>query len=538
MTNAREFTRAQLGKANRALKKLGTISPTETAKEELLRFFLSFGTDPALKSSSFLAKEFRLHGGGGGSGESSAIPALNPLPPAKPAPVKPKAEDESAKTRGKLMRALRKAGYPEASELLIGEALDFFTVKGVTPLRHASKTLANWLRTFKPALVIVPKPSASKKFAELMILAAALALEIPTSFSSLEGDETENLEILIRKAARTLVEPSNLYARTVALRYGIVFEGTLADCYGFWERGNYFCQQCQFRESCFSKVKMASLGALALPAMREFRVPPDFERESLPLRVLSVDKTASEGALAALTDRKMLLLWLESEFPALVRVDYSESTNFQISNPYRKRLVLLKIERFSSRAYSVIFNAASPEQALAFNLTKTRHGYLFTEPDIMRLQEYLRAYLAVCLDLPAVSVVLSKEEEIKQRIQKELLATWTGRIEHRSGYDLFVDMRGLKILKFNRPNAKGFQLDFSRWNDKKAEEHGLRHTASGARYEGNSEEELKRLLSIYLHSLKSKYFALRHPGGAAASPPARTASYPNPNSGGAISAKG
>ncbi len=51
-------------------------------------------------------------------------------------------------------------------------------------------------------------------------------------------------------------------------------------------------------------------------------------------------------------------------------------------------------------------------------------------------------------------------------------------------------------------------------NDKKAEEYGLRHTASGARYEGDSEEELQRLLSIYLHSLKSKYFALRHPGEA------------------------
>ena len=259
--------------------------------------------------------------------------------------------------------------------------------------------------------------------------------------------------------------------------------------------------------------------------MREFLIPPDFERESLPLRVLSVDKTSTEGALAALADRNLLLAWLEAEFPSLVRVDYSESTNFQISNLYRKRLVLLKIERFSTRAYSVIFSAASPEQATAFKLNKTRHGYLSTEPDVMRLQEHIRAYLAVSLDVPAVSLVLSKEEEVKQRIQKELTLNWTGRIEHRSGYDLFVDMRGLKILKFNRANAKGFQLDFSRWGEKKAEEHNLRHTASGARYEGDSEEELQRLLSVYLHSLKSKYFALRHPGN-------------NGEYAGAISAKG
>ena len=501
-----DITRAQLGKANRALKKLGNATPTEKEKEEMVLLFLSLGIDPALESSSFLAKKFRLRS----TPPPTALSPISPAPPPAPA-AKAKSGDETSKTRGKIVRGLRKAGYPEASELLIAEALGFLTTKGINPLAHASKTLANRLRSFKPAIVSVPKPAASKKSAELMILAAALALEIPTSFSVTDEDETEALEALIRKAAKTCVEPSNSYARTVALRYGIAFEGTLLDCFGYWERGNYYCDRCSFREGCFTKVKEASLGALTLPAMREFQVPPDFERESLPLRVLSVDKTSTEGALAALADRNMLLSWLEAEFPSLVRVDYSESTNFQISNLYRKRLVLLKIERFSTRAYSVIFSAASPEQATAFKLNKTRHGYLSTEPDVMRLQEHIRAYLAVSLDVPAVSLVLSKEEEVKQRIQKELTLNWTGRIEHRSGYDLFVDMRGLKILKFNR-SSKGFQLDFSRWGDKKAEEHGLRHTASGARYEGDSEEELQRLLSVYLHSLKSKYFALRHPG--------------------------
>jgi hypothetical protein len=501
-----DITRAQRGKANRALKKTGNATPTEAEKEELVLFFLSRNIDPALNSSSFLAREFRLR-------EIPPVVVLTTVPPPAAPPPKPKKQDETTATRSKLTRALRKAGYAEPSELLIGEALDFFTAKGVIPLRHASKTLANWLRPFKPAIQPVPKPSANKKFAELLILAAALALEIPISFHEKAGDETANLEGLIRRAAKSCVEPSNLYARTVALRYGIVFEGTLLDCFGFWERGNYYCTRCSYRESCFNKVKAASLGAITSPAMREFQVPPDFERESLPLKVLSVDKTSSEGALTALADRNMLLSWLETEFPSLVRVDYSESTNFQISNPYRKRLVLLKIERFSSRAYSVIFNTATTEQATAFNLTKTRHGYLFTEPDVMRLQDHIRAYLVVALDVPAVSTVLSKEEEVRQRIQKELTTHWTGRIEHRTGYDLFVDMRGLKILKFNRSKAKGFQLDFSRWNDKKAEEHGLRHTASGARYEGDSEEELGRLLSLYLASLKSKYFAPRHAGG-------------------------
>src|ERR1700757_1017646 len=150
-----DITRAQLGKANRALKKLGKTSPTETEKEELVLFFLSLNINPALESSSFLAKEYRLR--------KTAPPALNPVAPTRAPATKTKnGGDETAKTRGKVVRALRKAGYPEASELLIAEAFNFFTAKRITPLKHASKTLANWLRSFKPALVAVPKPSTSK----------------------------------------------------------------------------------------------------------------------------------------------------------------------------------------------------------------------------------------------------------------------------------------------------------------------------------------------------------------------------------------
>jgi hypothetical protein len=141
-----DITRAQLGKANRALKKTGNATPTEGQKEELILFFLSLGIDPALETSSVLAKKFRLR-------QTPPPPAaLSPVsPPPTPAPkTKTKAGDETNKTRGKVIRGLRKAGYPEASELLITEALNFFITKGINPLKHASKTLANRLRNFKP----------------------------------------------------------------------------------------------------------------------------------------------------------------------------------------------------------------------------------------------------------------------------------------------------------------------------------------------------------------------------------------------------
>jgi len=207
------------------------------------------------------------------------------------------------------------------------------------------------------------------------------------------------------------------------------------------------------------------------------------------------------------TNRKALLSWLDLEFPELTRVDYTESTNYQISNPYnRKRMVLLKIEKFSLRSYNVVFNVATESQAQEFLLSKTRYGWVHSSPDILKLQESIKGYLKVSLDIPAVSVALSREEEIKQEIQKDLRNKWTGRIEHRSGYDIFVDTKGQKILRFNRFNERGLQLDFSRWNLDKANEYGLKATSSGARYEGNSKEDLEKLLNIYLNSIKSKHF--------------------------------
>src|SRR5215467_11160920 len=108
-----DITRAQRGKANRALKKCGNAAPTEAQKEEVVLFFLARNINPALKSSSFLTREFRLR----------VIPPvpLTAVPPpaaaaAAPAPTKPKTQNEATATRSKLTRALRKAGYPEPSE--------------------------------------------------------------------------------------------------------------------------------------------------------------------------------------------------------------------------------------------------------------------------------------------------------------------------------------------------------------------------------------------------------------------------------------
>jgi hypothetical protein len=51
-----EFTRGQMGKANRALKRLGVVSPTEEAKEDFLRYLRSIDVDPMQASSRMLAR--------------------------------------------------------------------------------------------------------------------------------------------------------------------------------------------------------------------------------------------------------------------------------------------------------------------------------------------------------------------------------------------------------------------------------------------------------------------------------------------------
>jgi hypothetical protein len=408
------------------------------------------------------------------------------------------------KTWDKVKKSLYEAGYFEPTNLLINQATKWLIDRGTNPDKHRPKTIANWLRDFIPQPIL--KPSTNRKLIELSVLAASLSLEVPVPLKSNSAKQVELLEDLIRKAAKKLVEPNSIYARDIALRYGIVFEGELFDCFGFWEQGNQYCMRCNDRIKCMEKVKEASLGALVNPSIKEFKMDSKLA-ESQPLRVLSTEKSSSEGTLAAVTNRKALLSWLDLEFPELTRVDYTESTNYQISNPYnRKRMVLLKIEKFSLRAYSVVFNVATDAQSKEFSLIKTRYGWIHSVPDILKLQESIKGYLKIALDIPAVSIALSREEEIKQEIQKDLRNKWTGRIEHRSGYDIFVDTRGQKILRFNRFNEKGLQLDFSRWNLEKANEYGLKPTSSGARYDGTSKEDLEKLINIYLNSIKSKHF--------------------------------
>jgi NUMOD3 motif len=51
-----EFTRGQMGKANRALRKLGNLAPKEEEKAAFLRFLNSIGVDPMQASSRMLAR--------------------------------------------------------------------------------------------------------------------------------------------------------------------------------------------------------------------------------------------------------------------------------------------------------------------------------------------------------------------------------------------------------------------------------------------------------------------------------------------------
>jgi hypothetical protein len=415
--------------------------------------------------------------------------------------------DKVAETNRRVARALKRCGWVDPTELLVKEAFVFLKKNNVTPTNY--KTVCNWLRDFHPEIPPL-EPSPDRKYIDLCILASVCGLAVAGSFENRSVEEkVAEVEGIVRKAAKKLKQPTDAYARKIALRYDIAFEGKILDCFGFWERDNRHCIRCHDQEACYRVVKEAGLGALANPAIKEFHVPEEF-RESVPLSVCRVEKSANEGTLAAFGDRKLLLHWLGQEFPTLTRIDYTESVTFQIAHPYRKRLVLLKIEKFTTKSYSVVFSAITDDQAATFGLAKVRGSWTHTAPDVLRLQDEIRRYLAVALDIPAISVVLSKEEEIKQQIQQHLTENWTGVLEHRVDHDVFIDSRRQKILRFSRLPTKGFRLDFSRWGREKAAEYGLRYTSSGARYEGADRTELERLLHLYLHSIKSASFGPRN----------------------------
>jgi hypothetical protein len=100
-------------------------------------------------------------------------------------------------------------------------------------------------------------------------------------------------------------------------------------------------------------------------------------------------------------------------------------------------------------------------------------------------------------------------EQIKQKILQSLLDNWTGYIEPRAGYQVFLDQRGQKLLRFGRFSPKHFYVTFSRWNEPTAHTYDIEYTGAGARYGGNSVSELEKLIDDYLSSIKSKYFGLK-----------------------------
>ena len=97
----------------------------------------------------------------------------------------------------------------------------------------------------------------TSKLEELQTLAKALSLAIPEEMNISERDDVAQIEGIVRRAAKTSVEPNSQYARRLALRYGIVFEGLLGDCFGYYEDNNYLCGRCCYRPECAEKVRAA-----------------------------------------------------------------------------------------------------------------------------------------------------------------------------------------------------------------------------------------------------------------------------------------
>lgn len=97
----------------------------------------------------------------------------------------------------------------------------------------------------------------TSKLEELQTLAKALSLAIPEEMNISERDDVAQIEGIVRRAAKTSVEPNSQYARRLALRNGIVFEGLLEDCFGYYEDNNYYCTLCLYRPKCAEKVRAA-----------------------------------------------------------------------------------------------------------------------------------------------------------------------------------------------------------------------------------------------------------------------------------------
>ena len=110
----------------------------------------------------------------------------------------------------------------------------------------------------------------TSKLKELQTLAKALSLTIPEEMNISERDAVAQIEG-IRRAAKTLVEPNGQYARRLALRHGIVFGGTLENCFGYYEDNNYYCARCRYRPKCAEKVKAADAAKEFTPRRLIFR---------------------------------------------------------------------------------------------------------------------------------------------------------------------------------------------------------------------------------------------------------------------------
>jgi hypothetical protein len=129
--------------------------------------------------------------------------------------------------------------------------------RGRQPKARESKPVTGDVRT-----------SPTSKLKELQTLAKTLSLTIPEQMNISERDDVAQIERIIRRAAKTSVEPNSQYARRLALRNGIVFEGLLEDCFGYYEDNNYYCDRCPKQPECAEKVKAAdaAIGVSPNPA--------------------------------------------------------------------------------------------------------------------------------------------------------------------------------------------------------------------------------------------------------------------------------
>lgn len=407
------------------------------------------------------------------------------------------------KRLSKVRKGLVFADFP-TDAATIRRAIELLVVSGIDPgvtKGYGGKTVLGNFFAEHRGQIDQSTYSAPKKVMDLCILAVAVGLAVAPRGEADYEQYAEEIEAFIRNAAPNLTEPSSSYARVVADEFVITFGKDVLDCFGWWERGNDCCQGCPLERNCVAKVRESNLAAMANPAISIFRIKSEKQRPSTPMQILPTE-TVENAVTRAEIDRNSFISFIDVTYPDLIKTTYAAAICYHISNQHMKRKVLIKIETFSPRSYSVLFSKIADDLGSALELVHLKAGWTYSSSDLARLKETVIDYLAVALDMGAISGELSEDENIKLELMRSLEADYRLRLDYRRGYEVLNDSRGHVVLRFKKFSDKSYHVAFPRMRPEQGESYGLKHTSHGYAYLDRDLARLKQIIKEHLDSIK------------------------------------